>query len=129
MFLETLCELVSSHKADMYDWLYVLLTRWVITAGTRGIKGTESRNFPSLSLFSSGNCLISVQECRVKTDFINLLSHFAEVLKLKNVVNKLKQQCLVSYWRLPIFESTNLQLKNIHFSEFYKIKNCFLLDC
>jgi len=27
LFLETLCELVSSHKADLYDWLYVLLTR------------------------------------------------------------------------------------------------------
>lgn len=27
LFLETLCELVTSHKADLYDWLYVLLTR------------------------------------------------------------------------------------------------------
>ena len=27
LFLETLCELVSSHKADLYDWLYILLTR------------------------------------------------------------------------------------------------------
>ena len=27
LFLETLCELVSSHKADLYEWLYVLLTR------------------------------------------------------------------------------------------------------
>jgi hypothetical protein len=29
LFLETLCELVSSHKADMYEWLYVLLTRYI----------------------------------------------------------------------------------------------------
>ena len=27
LFLETLCELISSHKADLYDWLYLLLTR------------------------------------------------------------------------------------------------------
>merc|ERR1719483_1896163 len=27
LFLETLCELVTSHKADLYDWLYILLTR------------------------------------------------------------------------------------------------------
>ena len=31
LFLETLCELVSSHKADLYDWLYVLLTRLSIS--------------------------------------------------------------------------------------------------
>jgi len=27
LFLETMGELVTSHKADLYDWLYVLLTR------------------------------------------------------------------------------------------------------
>ena len=27
LFLETLSELVASHKADLYDWLYILLTR------------------------------------------------------------------------------------------------------
>ena len=30
LFLETLCELVTSHKADLYDWLYVLLTRYKV---------------------------------------------------------------------------------------------------
>jgi len=33
LFLETLCELVSSHKADLYDWLYVLLTRLITKLG------------------------------------------------------------------------------------------------
>ena len=33
LFLETLCELVSSHKADLHDWLYVLLTRLVVKLG------------------------------------------------------------------------------------------------
>ena len=33
LFLETLCELVTSHKADLYDWLYVLLTRLLNTLG------------------------------------------------------------------------------------------------
>jgi len=33
LFLETLCELVSSHKADLYDWLYILLTRLLTKLG------------------------------------------------------------------------------------------------
>jgi len=33
LFLETLCELVTSHKADLQDWLYVLLTKLISKLG------------------------------------------------------------------------------------------------
>ena len=50
MFLDTLNELILTHKADLNDWLYVLLTRLLNKLGTDLLGSIQNKIHKSLAV-------------------------------------------------------------------------------
>ena len=74
LFLETLCELVSTHKADLQDWTFALLTRLLNKLG-----GDLLGSVVSCSNYSK---LLSKLFCQLKYNYIKNIWCFFQALML-----------------------------------------------